>query len=80
MIFSDYSVVKSENEVFKAVKRWLHNGDREHKINFVSDFRFLPRTFLTTTYKYDAIMYDTLSPEDQQRVHTVRVRERFVMM
>ena len=54
-------------------------------------FRFLPREFLTTTCKQDsiisvsplsedfvheALLYDMLPPEEQQRVHTVRVMER----
>ena len=55
-------------------------------------FRFLPREFLTTTCKQDsiisvsplsedfvheALLYDMLPPEEQQRVHTVRVMERY---
>ena len=55
-------------------------------------FRFLPRDFLTTKYKHDsivslsplcedfvheALMYDRLSSEEQQRVHTARVIERY---
>jgi hypothetical protein len=58
-------------------------------------FRFLSREFLTTTYKHDsmmsasplcedflheALMYDILPPDEQQRVHTARVIERLVLV
>ena len=98
VISSDFLVISSENEVFEAVKRWIES-DREQRLRYVPllmsqvRFRFLPREFLTTTYKHDwimslsplsedfvheALMYDTLPPEEQQRVHTARVIERLV--
>jgi hypothetical protein len=98
VISGDSLVVSSENDVYDAVRRWIES-DREERLRYVPllmsqvRFRFLPREFLTTTYKHDsvmslsplsedfvheALMYDTLSPEDQQRVHTARVIERLV--
>ncbi|XP_028417683.1 kelch-like protein 18 [Dendronephthya gigantea] len=55
-------------------------------------FRFMPQEFLTATYRQDpvmnvsplsedfvheALMYNTLSPEERGKVHTVRVMERW---
>ena len=96
VISSDFLVISNEMEVYEAVKRWIEN-DREQRLSYVPllmsqvRFRFLPREFLTTTFKHDsimsasplsedfvheALMYETLSPDEQEQVHTVRVIER----
>ena len=100
IISGDCLSVKSENEVYQAVKKWIEH-DYEQRLKYVPilmshvRFRFMPREFLAGDYAQDsimsasalsrdfvqeALMYEMLPLEEQKKVHTLRVKARFVLM